>query len=124
MAALFRFGPDKWRSKQFSETFSLPPTNHFALGAFQSKTFFQRLDQTSWSASRPQNLSGRLIDCRYIRRYCARLLIRACWANFFGGLKTRFSTRCDSMFCAISVRGYRPPRSAQWKVGEPNASDL
>src|SRR5205823_9382641 len=46
---------------------------------------------------RDQNLSGRLIDSRYIRWYCARFLIRAFRANSFAGLKTRFSFKCDSM---------------------------
>src|SRR5437762_125436 len=72
--------------------------NHFANGAFHSKTFRHGFCQESSFASRDQNLSGCLIDSRYIRWYCARFLIFAFRANSFAGLKMRFSFKCDSMF--------------------------
>ena len=66
--------------------FSFPPTNHFANGAFHSRTFFQRFCQTSSLASRAQNFSGRLIDSRYIRRYCSKAsnagVLRKCLRRF------------------------------------------
>ena len=75
--------------------------NHFANGAFHSRTFRHGFCQESSFASRDQNLSGRLIDSRYIRWYCARFLIRAFWAKFLAGLKTRFSFKCDSMLSCM-----------------------
>ncbi len=53
-------GPFRCRSRQFSETFSFPPTNHCAKGAFHFSTLFQRFSQTSSPASRAQNFSGLL----------------------------------------------------------------
>src|SRR5689334_12930804 len=97
IAALLRRGVVRCRSKQFSERFSFPPMNHFANGGFHSTTFRQRFRHTSSLASRAQNLSGELIDSRYIRRYCSSDLIRAFCANAFEGLKTRFSFKCDSI---------------------------
>src|ERR1019366_7475793 len=108
MAALFRRGPARCRSRQFSERLSLPPTNHFANGAFHSTTFFHGARQVSSRASLPKNLAGCLIDSRYMRRYCSSLLIRAFLANSFDGLKTRFSIKCDSMFVfSILILGLR-----------------
>src|SRR5215469_9526034 len=98
IAALFRRLVVRCRSRQFSERLSFPPVNHFANGGFHSKTFRQRFCQISSFASRAQNLSGRLIDSRYIRRYWARFLMRAFCENSFVGLKSRFSLRYDSMF--------------------------
>src|SRR5206468_10416182 len=97
IAALFRRDPARCRSRQFSETFSFPPTNHFANGGFHSRTFPHGARQTNSFASRVQNLAGWRIDSRYIRRYLARLLIRALLLKSGAGLKTPFSTRCDSM---------------------------
>src|SRR5260370_24213435 len=97
MAALLGRWVVRCRSRQFSERLSFPPMNHFAKGAFHSRTFRQGFCQESSFASRDQNLSGCLIDSRYMRRYCARFLIRAFCANSFAGLKTRFSFKCDSM---------------------------
>src|SRR5205823_4731510 len=98
IAALFRRWVVRCRSRQFSERLICPPMNHFANGAFHSKTFRHGFCQESSFASRDQNLSGCLIDSRYIRWYCARFLIFAFRANSFAGLKTRFSFKCDSMF--------------------------
>ena len=52
IAALLRrqaFSPSRCRSRQLYETFSLPPTNHFAKGGFQSSTFFQGVNQETCS---------------------------------------------------------------------------
>src|SRR2546430_8452683 len=68
IAALLRRCVVRCRSKQFSDRFNFPPMNHFANGAFHSKTFRQRFCHKSSPASRAQNLSGFLIDSRYIRR--------------------------------------------------------
>ena len=82
--------------------------NHFANGAFHSRTLRHGFCQESSFASRDQNLSGRLIDSRYIRWYCARFLIRAFWAKFLAGLKTRFSFKCDSMLrLSIFIKQFR-----------------
>jgi flavin-binding protein dodecin len=94
--------------------------NHFANGAFHSKTFRHGFCQESSFASRDQNLSGCLIDSRYIRRYCARFLIFAFCANAFGGLKTRLSFKCDSMFrLSIFMCGEETLTSAD-KLLNPN----
>src|ERR1700720_1788006 len=103
MAALFRREPSRWRSRQFSERLSCPPTNHFANGAFQASTFFHGFRQISSFASRAQKVSGLRTDSRYIFRYSASDLIRAFFAKSFAGLKTRFSIKCDSMFVSIRV---------------------
>ena len=42
---------------QLTETLSLPPTNHFAFGGFQSRTFFHGLNQVSSFAKPSQNFS-------------------------------------------------------------------
>src|SRR6476469_4918463 len=90
MAALFLRGPSRWRSRQFSETFSLPPTNHLANGSFQSSTFVHFLLHFSSEASRAQNLSGFLIDSSQSFLYSARDWTRAFLENSLDGLKTRF----------------------------------
>src|SRR3954467_2277662 len=105
IAALLRRCVERCRSRQFSEMFSFPPTNHFANGAFHSSTLLQRLRQVSSSASRAQNFCGCRIDSRCIRRYCSRLLIRAFCAKSFAGLKTRVSFKCDSMFFSSVFMG-------------------
>ncbi len=56
-AALFFLGPERWRSRQLTEALSLPPTNHFAFGGFQSRTFFHGLNQSSSFAKPAQNFS-------------------------------------------------------------------
>src|SRR5215212_12224472 len=101
MAALFCRAVPRWRSRQFSETLSLPPTNHCANGSFHSRTFLKGACQVSSFASRAQNLSGFLIDSCQSDLYSARLPMRAFLANSFAGLKTRFSTRCDSMLLLL-----------------------
>ena len=50
IAALFRRGPTAWRSTQFSQTLSLPPSNHFAFGAFDGA--MQRFTRISEFATR------------------------------------------------------------------------
>ena len=42
---------------QLKAMFNFPPTNHFALGGFQSSTFFQGLYQSSSRAKFAQNFS-------------------------------------------------------------------
>src|SRR6185312_485895 len=98
IAALFRRRPFKCRSRQFSDTLILPPTNHFANGARQVRTFVHGACHSSSPASFPQNFAGFVIDLRYSFWYFARLLISAFFAKDLGGSKTRVSTRCDSMF--------------------------
>src|SRR5271168_1357635 len=102
MAALLARAVPRWRSRQFSETLSLPPTNHLAKGDFQSRTRVHFWFQRSSEASRAQNLSGLSMDSRYISRYWAMLLMRACFTKAGEGLKTRFSMRWDSMFWDMS----------------------
>ena len=93
------------RSRQFSETFSFPPTNHFANGSFHSSTLLHFFCQISSAASRAQNLSGFFTDSSHSARYCARLWIRAFLLKSLAGLKTRFSVCRDSMFLLIAGLG-------------------
>ncbi len=58
MAALFLSGPSTWRSRQLSEMFSLPPTNHFAYGSFHSSVFFHGFIHRSCFACFSQNFAG------------------------------------------------------------------
>jgi hypothetical protein len=58
IAALFLRQVSTWRSRQLSAMLSLPPTNHFALGAFHSRTRSHFRDQRSSSACSAQKLSG------------------------------------------------------------------
>ena len=58
IAAFVRRTPVMWRSRQFTEAFSFPPTNHFACGGFQSRTFFHGLSHWSSFAQSAQNASG------------------------------------------------------------------
>src|SRR5438046_9689961 len=75
IAALFPRKPSglRCRSRQFSEMFSFPPTNHFAKGAFLYRTFFHLAIQTSSLASRAENFPGGLMDSRDIRLFHAHL---------------------------------------------------
>src|SRR5207302_5070581 len=58
IAALFRRGPPRCRSRQFAETLSRPPTNHFAKGGSQSRTLDQGAIQSRVAAIRAQKASG------------------------------------------------------------------
>src|SRR5439155_24056005 len=58
IAALFRRGPPTCRSRQFAETLSRPPTNHFAKGGSQSRTFDQGAIHSRVAAIRAQKASG------------------------------------------------------------------
>src|SRR6476620_5660525 len=58
MAALFRRGLRRCRSRQLTETLSFPPTNHFACGGFQSRTWLQGDIHSSDLAWSSQNRSG------------------------------------------------------------------
>src|SRR6187402_3514128 len=113
IAALFCRAVPRCRSRQFSETFSFPPTNHFAYGSCQSSTFSHFLFQLRSEASRAQNLSGFLIDSSHSVRYCAMLEMRAFLEKSFAGLKTRFSIRWDSMLLLIGAVGKREGSSYQ-----------
>ena len=62
--------------------------------------FFPRAEQLNSVAILPQNLSGFFSEARCIFWYFFKLPIRAAFANFVGGLKIRFSFRCDSIFVA------------------------
>ena len=61
IAALFRSGVFRWRSRQFSETLILPPTNHFANGSSHWRTLSHRLRQRSCFASSAQKPSKSFI---------------------------------------------------------------
>src|SRR4051812_26500590 len=122
-AALFWRAVPRWRSRQFSETLSLPPTNHLAFGSFHSSTVVHFCCHLSSAASRAKNFSGFLIDSSYISLYCARLWMRAFLEKSLAGLKTRFSTRWDSMELLLMGLGKvgshelaAAPRFAQFKV--------
>jgi hypothetical protein len=52
-----------WRSRQLYETFSLPPMNHLALGAFHSSAFFHGVNQSSRFAQPSQNRTGFFAAC-------------------------------------------------------------
>jgi hypothetical protein len=45
------------------ETFSLPPMNHLALGAFHSSVFFHGVNQSSRFAQPSQNRTGFFAAC-------------------------------------------------------------
>src|SRR5437016_2429117 len=105
IAAFVRRGPSRCRSRQFSETFSCPPTNHFAFGALQSSTCFHGLRHVSSFASRAKNFSGCSTLSFHIFLYCCMDLIRALFAKALAGLKTRFSTRVDSMLVLMGGCG-------------------
>src|SRR6185436_16199585 len=99
IAALLRrqaLSPSRCRSRQLYETFSLPPTNHFANGGFQSSTFFQGLNQVTFSRAifAQKRCGSRSPSARSsftcLRDQLARL------ANSADGLKTRFSRSSDS----------------------------
>src|ERR1041385_3083815 len=47
-----------WRSRQFTDALILPPTNHFALGGFQSRTWVQGLIPSSCFAQSAPYPSG------------------------------------------------------------------
>jgi hypothetical protein len=51
MAALFLRHVRTWRSRQLTLALSLPPTNHFACGGFQSRTFVQGVLHSSSEAN-------------------------------------------------------------------------
>ena len=57
-AALVRRAVVTWRSRQLSETLSLPPTNHLAYGGFHSSAFFHGLNQCSSRARASQKRTG------------------------------------------------------------------
>src|SRR5579862_5410495 len=85
MAALFRRAVARWRSMQFADMFVLPPTNHFAKGRVQSRTFVHFLVQVSSLAKVSQNLS------RFFGAHCAALRTWAFVANSLDGANVRFS---------------------------------
>ena len=117
MAALLRRGPAAWRSTQFSQTLSLPPTNHFASGASQSSTFFQGSRHTSSLASRAQNFFGLSIDSCHSFLYSAMLEMRALAENALLGLKMRSSTRWLSMVLLMGAYGFSAKvRAGSYKV--------
>ena len=83
----------------------MPPTNHFAWGGFQSSTFFQGVNQVTFSlAIFAQKRSGFLVPSS---RYSATFFLFqfACLAKSRSGLKVRFSFNNDSMLAMGSVPG-------------------
>jgi hypothetical protein len=58
IAALLRRAVRTWRSRQFAETFSVPPPNHFASGELHSRTFVNGVIHSSSRANPAQNASG------------------------------------------------------------------
>src|SRR5689334_1723337 len=85
----------RWRSTQFSHTFTLAPTNHLAKGGCQSSTWFHFCCQCSSPASRAQNVSGELTDSACRRLYSSMLLTRAFARNASFGGNRRFSVWRD-----------------------------
>src|SRR5262252_1630545 len=86
-AALLRRGPSRCRSRQLTEMLSFPPTNHFAFGGFQSRTFFHGLNHESSRANPAQDFS----ESRAALAEVALAATVARRANAFGGRKDRFS---------------------------------
>jgi hypothetical protein len=105
IAALVRrqeCSPSRWRSRQLYETFSLPPTNHFANGGFQSSTFFQGLNQVTCSrAIFAQNRWGSRAPCARSALVAFAVQL-ARFANSAGGRNTRFSRSSDSMSAILA----------------------
>src|SRR5688572_8921438 len=99
MAALLRREPSRWRSTQLALTLSLPPTNHWACGSFQTSTWSHGLAHSSFLASSAQKLSGSSLARCQRRSYSAMLLTWADAAKAAGGGKERVSLRtlvmCD-----------------------------
>src|SRR2546422_5537264 len=89
IAALFRRGESRCRSRQFCETLIWPPTNHLAKGAFHWRTFDHFLIQTSSLARSAQYLSGSAAASRRILRSRTHASPR----NDFGGGYSSFSLR-------------------------------
>src|SRR6187397_2761572 len=99
IAALLRrqaFSPSRCRSRQLYETFSLPPTNHFANGGFQSSTFFQGLNQLTFSRAifAQKRCGSRSPSARSALTSLGDQLARL--TKSAEGLKTRFSRSSDS----------------------------
>jgi hypothetical protein len=59
-AALLRRAPRTWRSTQLTLALSVPPTNHFACGGFQSSTLVHGVNHSSSWAKPAQKASGSL----------------------------------------------------------------
>src|SRR5262245_926143 len=97
IAALFLRHDAAWRSTQLALTFSLPPTNHFASGSFQSSTFCHGAAHDSAPAISAQKPSGSAAARAYSASYSAKLLTCAWLANSAGGGKLRFSVSTDSI---------------------------
>src|SRR5205807_2612520 len=78
----------------------------------------------SSEASRAKNFSGFVTLSFHILRYCSMEEMRAFLANSRAGLKTRFSTRWDSMALLIQVGKMmgclatqpRGDKCAAWKI--------
>jgi hypothetical protein len=54
---LFRVAVRACRSRQLTDAFNFPPTNHLAWGGFQSNTLRQGWNHSSSAARSAQNLS-------------------------------------------------------------------
>src|SRR6187200_3174736 len=63
MAALFFASESICLSRQLTDGFNIPPTNHFANGRFHSSTFFHSLNQSRFFACSAQNCSRFSIAC-------------------------------------------------------------
>src|SRR3989449_9365014 len=89
IAALFRRGEARCRSRQFCETLSWPPTNHLANGAFHWRTFDHFLIQTNSFARSDQYRSGSAAASRRTLGSWSHASLR----NDFGGGYSSFSFR-------------------------------
>ena len=64
IAALLRRAPRTWRSTQLTLALSVPPTNHFACGGFQSSTCVHGATTRAPSAKPAQKASGSRVGAR------------------------------------------------------------
>src|SRR6476661_2197464 len=97
MAALFRIGPARWRSRQLAAALSRPPTNHFAWGGVHSSTRSHGRIQSRARACSAQNPSRSRAAASYSP--CEAL---APAANAGSGGKRRCSLRSVSSWWARS----------------------
>src|SRR6187402_292137 len=103
IAALFARAVSRWRSRQFEETFNLPPRNHLACGAFHCRVCLKGFSQVRNSrACFAQNLSGALTDCAYSVRYALKLPRFAWVLNSADGLKIRLSRDTEVIVWSVT----------------------
>ncbi len=94
---------------QLTETFSFPPTNHFALGGFQSRTRFHGRNHVSSLAKSAQNFS----KFRFALRWTEAFRTCALFAKPFGDGNFRFSRRRASRVLGGAVTAGRIARPVE-----------